>query len=71
MDPHQYAGLRIRILHFPSTAFIMPTKSFLLGTLTSVFRDNKSLRSYKTVGIKIFPNYFACGWKDPDLCPYK
>ncbi len=44
---------------------------FLLGTFTSVFRDNKSLRSYKTVEIKIFLNYFACGWKDPDLDPPK
>jgi hypothetical protein len=30
------------------------------GTLTSFFRDKKSKRSHKTVGIKFFFTIFAC-----------
>ncbi len=36
------------------------------GTLTSFFKDKKSQRSHKTVGIKIFLNVFAWWEKDPD-----
>ncbi len=58
--------IRIRILLFSSVAFKMPTKKlvFFLGfllmtfwrncTCTSVFKDIKSWRSHKTVGIKVF-----------------
>ncbi len=34
--------------------------------LPSVFNDKKSLRSHRTVEIKVFINFFACWWKDPD-----
>ena len=45
-------------------AFEMPSKkSFLLllaiGTFTTVFKDNKLQGSHKTVGIKVFLNFFA------------
>ncbi len=40
------------------------------GTLTSVFKDNISLRSHKTE-IMVFLNIFACGWKDLDRDSYK
>jgi hypothetical protein len=31
-----------------------------VGTFTLVFKDNKSLRSHKTVEVKVFLNIFAC-----------
>jgi hypothetical protein len=45
--------------------------SFLLslGTFTSVFKDDKYLRSHKTLEIKVFLNFFACWWQDPDPKP--
>ncbi len=39
------------------------------GYIYIIFKDKKSLRSHKTVEIKVFLNFFACWWKDPD--PYK
>jgi hypothetical protein len=30
------------------------------GTFTSLFKDKKSLRSHKIVGIKVFLTIFAC-----------
>ncbi len=41
--------------------------SLNIGTFISVFKDNKSLRSHKTVEIKDFSLFFASLWKDPDL----
>jgi hypothetical protein len=36
-------------------------------TLTSIFKDNQSLRSHKTVKIKVFSKFFLLvGGKDPD-----
>ncbi len=68
-DP--YTGLRILIQYTPSVAFKMPTKNkffsmflkayyLLVSPFTSVFKDNKSLRSYKPVEIKVFHNFFSC-----------
>ncbi len=39
------------------------------GAFTSFFKDNKSKRSHKTVGIKVFLTIFACWEKDPDPDP--
>jgi hypothetical protein len=52
---YPYTGLRIRI--FLSVAFEMPTKNkffcllpvLIVGTLTTVFKDNKSFKSHTTV----------------------
>jgi hypothetical protein len=53
----------------------MPTqneffKSFCLlltvATFTTVLTVNTSLRSHKTVEIRVSLNLFACRWKDPD-----
>ncbi len=41
------------------------------GTLSSFFKDKKLARTHKTVVIKVFLNFFACWWKDPDPDPYK
>ncbi len=35
-------------------------------TFTSFFKDKKSKRGHKTVGIKVFLTIFAWWWKDPD-----
>ncbi len=35
-------------------------------TFTSLFKDKKSLKSHKTVEIKVFRTIFAWWWKDPD-----
>jgi hypothetical protein len=52
----------------PAIFFKTPTKNFFLkffcllllgGTITSFFKDKKSERSYKTVGIKFFITIFA------------
>ncbi len=53
---HRITG--IRILLFSSVTFIC----FLLtiGTFTSVFKDNKPLRSPQNCRIKVFLNFFAC-----------
>jgi hypothetical protein len=40
------------------------------GTFTSFFKDKKSKRSHKTVGIKVFLTIFAWWQKDPDPEPY-
>jgi hypothetical protein len=71
--------LQLRILLFSSETFKMPTKIFFFinflclflfeGTLTSFFKDKNSLRSHKTVEIKIFLNFFVCRWKDPEPDP--
>jgi hypothetical protein len=37
----------------------------IVGTFSSVFKDNKLLRSHNTVEINVFLNIFDCGWKDP------
>ncbi len=69
----------IRILLFSSLTFKMPTKNyfskkeFLLitfweGTFTSFFKDEKSKRSHKTVGIKVFLTIFAC-WSGSGSIP--
>jgi hypothetical protein len=48
--------------------------NFFEGTFTSFFKDKKSKRSHKTVGIKVFSYYFCLmieGWKkdpDPEHC---
>ncbi len=70
--------IRIRILLFSSVTFKTSTKNyffpsifcFLLfeGTFTSFFKDKKSQRSHKTVGINFFLTIFAWWKKDPD--PY-
>ncbi len=56
---------RIRILPFQDANirqfFLLLTK----GTGTVVFKDNKLIRSHKTLEIKVFLNIFACRWKDP------
>jgi hypothetical protein len=40
---------------------------------TPVFKDNKFLRSHKTVEVGVFLNFLACCWKDlgPDTVSYK
>ncbi len=40
------------------------------GTFTLFFKDKKSQRSHKTVGIKVFLTIFAWCYKDPDPDPY-
>jgi hypothetical protein len=62
-------GIRIRILLFSSLTFKTPTKNkfkkkffcpFLFEvTFASFFKDKKSKRSHKTVGIKVFLAIFA------------
>ncbi len=39
-----------------------------VGTFTTVTKDNKSVRRYKT---RFFLNFFDFWWKDPDPYPYK
>ncbi len=62
-DPWIRTNTGIWILSFSSTAFKIPTKNklfyflFTAGTFASVFKDNKSLRSYKTVEIKVILNF--------------
>jgi hypothetical protein len=84
MDPDpriRTTNLRIplRILFFSSVTFKMA--SFIIdfpnffclllfkGTFTLFFKGKKSLRSPKTVEIKVFLTIFACRCTDPD--PYK
>jgi hypothetical protein len=45
---------------------------FLLfeATFISFFKNKKSKRNHKTVGIKVFLTYFACLKKDPEPDPY-
>ncbi len=63
LDP--YTGLRFLLLLFSSVAFKMRTKNYIfflvffcflhsVGTRTLVVKDNKSLRTRKTVEIKSF-----------------
>ncbi len=40
-----------------------------VGKFTQVIKNNKLLRSHKTIDIKVFLHFFACWWKHPD--PYK
>jgi hypothetical protein len=40
-----------------------------VGTLTSVFKDNMSLESHKTVEIMVYLNFLACWCKDLDPDP--
>ncbi len=84
-DPN--TGWRIWILLFSSVAFKKTKKkqflfcffaSYLLGYCrwlgTYIYISNhKSLRSHKTVEIKVFHNFLACWWKVPvpDPDPYK
>ncbi len=55
-DPHTGLRIRIRILLFLAVAVKMPTENelFFYFFLTSVFKDNMSLRSHKTVEIMVF-----------------
>ncbi len=64
------SGSWIRILLLSSLTFKMPTKNYFSkkafqlitfweGTFTSFFKDEKSKRSHKTVGIKGFSCYFC------------
>ncbi len=52
-------GLWIRKQLFPSVTFKFCCLFFTKGTFTSVFKNNKSLRSHKTIEIKVFRNFFA------------
>jgi hypothetical protein len=53
--------IQIQILLFLSVTFKTPTRRLFLfeDTFASFFKDKKSYRSHKTVGIKVF-NFFAC-----------
>ncbi len=58
----------IRILLISSLTFKMPTTRY--RTFTSFFKDIKSKRSHKTVGIKFLRTIFAWWSKEPDPDPY-
>ncbi len=68
--------IRIWILLFSSLTFKMPTKNnffayyFLKVHLHHFFKDKKSKRSRKAVGIKVFLTIFAWWLKDPEPDPY-
>ncbi len=49
---------------FQQKRFFLKVFCLLLtvGTFTSIFKDDKSLRSHKTVEIKVFLNFSFAGW---------
>jgi hypothetical protein len=51
--------------HFDNDPCLFP----YVGTLTSIFEDKMSLKIHKTIEIKVYLNFFACWWKDPDPFP--
>ncbi len=65
-DPDPFCSFRQRFSRcqqkLSSFAYVLlPVEPF-----TSVFKDNKPLISHKTGEIKVFHNFLACWWKDPD-----
>ncbi len=46
--------------------FIHYRTVLIVATFTSVITENKLLRIHKTVEIKVFLNFLACWWKNPD-----
>ncbi len=42
---------------------------FTVASLTSVFKDNMSLKSHEKVEVMVYLYFFACWWKDPDPDP--
>ncbi len=66
---------QIRILFFSAVAVKIPTENnffpkvflFILTLGTNfIHQSSKSLRSQKTVEIKVSLNFIACWWNDPD-----
>jgi hypothetical protein len=66
LDYRSGSGSFFRCISRPKIKFKFFCVFFTEGTFTSVFKDKKSLRSHKTVEIKICLKILARGWKDPD-----